>query len=939
MASLTAGPAILGAVLLSKMVDKIIIVSKKLSKSNKHIAKAIGSSLLLTVFTGIIIIPTILLSAIAITGIPAILGSVLLLGIVTINLLTFKLLDSAKQSILIGSLVMALMGGALIVFGIALQKITNATKDVTWKQFGIIAATTVLLGLVVAAIGIPVVAGFIALGSVAMLLMSGALIVFGIALDKLAKSTKDVSFVQVAIIAGSVALLGLATALVGAFSIAIIPGSIATLFMSGALIIFGMALDKLTKTTKDVSFIQVAIIAGSVALLGLATAFVGALSLAVIPGSIATLLMSGALIVFGIALDKLTKATKDVSFVQIAIIAGSVALLGLATAFVGALSLLIIPGSIALALMSPALMLFGTALGKVSNATKNVSLLNVGVTALSAVILGAAISLVGVLSLFISFGNKVLEPMSLSLVTFSESLAAISNNTENVSFLNVGETALAVVILGGVVALVGYWFSDYIEDGAKSIDSMNKPLTDFCKTLLEASAAGDKMGTWDTGWYTAALLAIAASVDSIGEMKYVTIGAKSIDSMNKPLIDFCKTLVKASDAGKKMGAWSSGWFCEGLENIAEAVAEVGEMKNINTGVKNINTIINGINPFIDMIKKVYSFKDSPTKIVDKIINAFENIQDFFTDNTIEDDAKDNINSYKNFINKFIDMGKELYKINEYGNIRIDVLNTTLNSLSLIKQFFNKNYIGFFAVIEANNYKNVLKILSKGSVYLKYTIKDFTNDKYENTKLLVKSMTEIIVFLKTYSLYKYEIKRTNDTLNVLNRMTYTMKRISNIDANNIFTVGNALKTTLNGVNEVDIDKIKSVTNMFDTFNRISKNKSFIEKFTESVKEFTEACENLMIAMGNNTDAINNIDSFGVNSKSTNTVNDYFINFGSNEKNENTQIQTNGVKIINVDEIAKTIAEKINGALSVDVPDTQVQLLINGTGGNEWTITRY
>jgi hypothetical protein len=44
-------------------------------------------------------------------------------------------------------------------------------------------------------------------------------------------------------------------------------------------------------------------------------------------------------------------------------------------------------------------------------------------------------------------------------------------------------------------------------------------------------------------------------------------------------------------------------------------------------------------------------------------------------------------------------------------------------------------------------------------------------------------------------------------------------------------------------------------------------------------------------------------------------------------------------VNIDELAKTIAEKINGSLSIDVPDTQVQLLINGTGGNEWTITKY
>ena len=40
-----------------------------------------------------------------------------------------------------------------------------------------------------------------------------------------------------------------------------------------------------------------------------------------------------------------------------------------------------------------------------------------------------------------------------------------------------------------------------------------------------------------------------------------------------------------------------------------------------------------------------------------------------------------------------------------------------------------------------------------------------------------------------------------------------------------------------------------------------------------------------------------------------------------------------------EVAKTIAEKINGAISVDIPDTQIQLLINGSGGNEWIISRY
>ena len=64
--------------------------------------------------------------------------------------------------------------------------------------------------------------------------------------------------------------------------------------------------------------------------------------------------------------------------------------------------------------------------------------------------------------------------------------------------------------------------------------------------------------------------------------------------------------------------------------------------------------------------------------------------------------------------------------------------------------------------------------------------------------------------------------------------------------------------------------------------------------------------------------------------------YFIGIDSDNNANNN---TNGIRITNVDEVAKAIAEKINGTLSVDMPDAQVQLLINGTGGNEWTISRY
>jgi hypothetical protein len=124
-------------------------------------------------------------------------------------------------------------------------------------------------------------------------------------------------------------------------------------------------------------------------------------------------------------------------------------------------------------------------------------------------------------------------------------------------------------------------------------------------------------------------------------------------------------------------------------------------------------------------------------------------------------------------------------------------------------------------------------------------------------------------------------------------------------------------------------------MFNAFNGINKSESIINKFTESVNEFTTACKNLIDAMGDNTNAINNADGISVNEYSTKEI----INNNIPENSSNGNVSKSGIQISNVEEIAKTIAEKINGALYVDIPDTQIQLLINGMGGNEWTISRY
>ena len=220
--------------------------------------------------------------------------------------------------------------------------------------------------------------------------------------------------------------------------------------------------------------------------------------------------------------------------------------------------------------------------------------------------------------------------------------------------------------------------------------------------------------------------------------------------------------------------------------------------------------------------------------------------------------------------------------------------------------------------------------------------EFDKTKYGSIKIAVKSMKKIMRFLKYGTLNPIQRIRARKNLSMLSAVASVVSKLSSINTSNMLSIGDVLSNTLSGVKTVDMGQVIAVTNMFNAFGRISKSENVINKFTESVKEFTETCKDLMDAMSNNTNAINNMDTSG--SKKSRSIFDNIKervgNFiGGDSNDNNTTIQTNSVRIANVDELAKTIADKINGALSVDVADTQIQLLINGTGGNEWTITKY
>ena len=156
-----------GLLAVFREVDKNKKIIKSGDKSMKEILAA----------TGAMFLTSILLSGLAVTGIPAMLGALAMKGIVWIMKGTFEILNKAKKNALQGSLVLLIMSSSLITFALGLGLMVNAVKGMKWKDFGMMMASIAGIGLTVAGIGL--LAAPIALGSSALIMMGGSLLLFG----------------------------------------------------------------------------------------------------------------------------------------------------------------------------------------------------------------------------------------------------------------------------------------------------------------------------------------------------------------------------------------------------------------------------------------------------------------------------------------------------------------------------------------------------------------------------------------------------------------------------------------------------------------------------------------------------------------------------------------------------------------------------------------
>jgi hypothetical protein len=361
----------------------------------------------------------------------------------------------------------------------------------------------------------------------------------------------------------------------------------------------------------------------------------------------------------------------------------------------------------------------------------------------------------------------------------------------------------------------------------------------------------------------------------------------------------------------------------------------------------ITTIVASFGIAVNAMKTLSDLKRLPSQSIQSAISAIRDITWFYTHTHVGDDDIEEKCVYFEFaVDKFTNMAKNIQdkfkglKMVDHRSVR-----TIVRACESILNFYT--FTLFFAPTEKIKRMNeTVKIFADNMEYLKQGVKGgFSIKDCVSIRFAIKSMKKILKFLKRDSLNIRQTRRAARSISLINGLTSAMLNISKINPSELTSIGDSLTNALSGVQSIDIGQVQAVTDMFNAFQGINKSENIINKFAESVKEFTSSCKELTEAMNNNIGAINNINTSNdtegsIFDRIKNKVSD-FIGFGSssNDVSSNTQSDGGGIRIINVDEIANTIAAKINGAISVDIPDTQVQLTINGSGGNEWIISKY
>ena len=664
----------------------------------------------------------------------------------------------------------------------------------------------------------------------------------------------------------------------------------------------GLGLGIMFALTKDVDWEQLGFIAVSIGALGAITAVLGLFPDKVKEGSKAMVWLGLGVGAIGLGLGIMFALTKNVDWEQMLIIGVSISALGGITYALGYFDKdgKIKEGSIAMAIMGAALIPFGFAMKLLMGSVRGIKWSEVGILGTSILALGGVIIGLGFLmctglgAIAWGAGLVAIAALGAALIPFGIGMQKLSKVSKEIDKNSIEELIKTTKnIFDSLSGVVSKENRKAAKKNAKALGFIGESFEKLGNSLKIFNEVGPD------------------SIDkAMNAIKKISNYFFSEDSeLNKMSIGFSerRKVKKNADA---IGVISDCvWrLAKGLKDFNEVgPSSITNAKDAIDVIANYffspDSTLNSMNTGWSKRKKAKKNADAISVIADSMYKISQSLKDFqnvggnFVDKVIE--SIDKIANYfftkkdfdGGFIKKFKGGMKKLSDTIAYFNKKTK--DTDCNKISSIVETFEK--------ISSRVFETWKDDYSKRSVQIKNSIKNLIEPFDEGGKN-----------------YRKNVNATTKLFEQMSNPSFasageTMRRASSF---------------VRAINTVDMEKAMSLTEMFKSFASLGKTSNVFSNFDKRVKQFTDACIELVNAINGNTDAINN-------SEEEVTVKDV-SGEEKTVKRKDAELMPKQMVMLNVDDLAMAIADQLN-SLNVDC-DANINLQINNESGNEWRISR-
>ena len=232
-------------------------------------------------------------------------------GVLSVAAIIMGIIGKFAQYVGLGAIVTAVLSGALALSAIALATASNYAAQIDYAKLTIlelaIALSSVILGIIGA------FAGFVALGSIVTAVLSGALLLSAMALAKVSEEATKVDLASLLKFEGSLAVVSAIMALLTPIAAIGAVGATASAFLSGAFLVAVIALATASEYAKKVdgnSLVSISVALAEIA--AIQAVLTPVLAVASV-GATLSAFISGALIAIAAGLKEACEISKEIN--------------------------------------------------------------------------------------------------------------------------------------------------------------------------------------------------------------------------------------------------------------------------------------------------------------------------------------------------------------------------------------------------------------------------------------------------------------------------------------------------------------------------------------------------------------------------------------------------------------------------------------------------